>query len=54
MEKYINKDTVKEDDIFKIIEPTVICPLCKNIYINPLSCLKCQGVFCKKCFGYLE
>ena len=49
MEKYINKDTVKEDDIFKIIEPTVICPLCKNIYINPLSCLKCQGVFCKKC-----
>ena len=49
MEKYINKDTVIEDEIFELFKSSVICPLCKNIYINPLLCTKCQNTFCKKC-----
>ena len=49
MEKYINNDTLIEDDIAKLFKSTVICPICKNILINPFICLKCQSVYCKKC-----
>ena len=49
MEGYINNDTLIEDDILKLFKDSVTCPLCKSILINPLMCLKCQNVFCKKC-----
>ena len=48
MEKYINNETVIEDETFKVLKSSVICPLCKNIYINPVMC-KCQSVYCKRC-----
>ena len=49
MEKYINNDTIVEDDIFKCFKSSLICPLCKSIYINPVYCTKCQIVFCLRC-----
>ena len=49
MEEYVNNYTLKEDDISKLFKDSIICPLCKNIYINPIICLKCQNVYCKKC-----
>ena len=49
METYINKDTIIENDIYKSFESSVLCPLCKNIYIKPVICMKCQNVYCKRC-----
>ena len=48
MEKYINKETVIEDNTYKILQSSVMCPLCKNIYIKPVMC-KCQNVYCQRC-----
>ena len=49
MENYINKDTIVQNEIYKLFESSVLCPLCKNIYINPVICIKCQNSYCKKC-----
>ena len=49
MKDYANNDTLKEDEISKLFKETTTCPLCKNIFINPFMCLKCQKVFCKNC-----
>ena len=49
MEKYINKDTIIENELYKLFEFSVTCPLCKNIYIKPMICMKCQNIFCKRC-----
>ena len=47
MEKYVNKDTILENDVFKIFESSIICRICENIYIDPNMCMKCQKVFVK-------
>ena len=49
MECYINKDTIIEDEIYKLFSISVICPLCHDIYIKPIMCIKCQKVYCKRC-----
>ena len=49
MEEYINIHTLIEDEISKMFKNSVICPLCFNILIDPIICMKCQKVFCKKC-----
>ena len=49
MEKYINNDTLVENEISKLFKSSIICPICKNIYINPVICLECLNVYCKKC-----
>ena len=49
MEKYINKETIIKNEIYKLFEPLLICPLCQNIYINPIICMKCQIAYCKIC-----
>ena len=48
MEKYVNNDTVIDNEMFKIFKPSVTCPLCKNIFIKPVMS-KCQNVYCKNC-----
>jgi hypothetical protein len=53
MDPYINNDTVIKDDIYKTIEELILCPLCHNILIEPVICLKCQKSFCKKCINKL-
>ena len=49
MEEYINDDTIVEDEIYNLFKETINCPLCLGIFINPVICMKCQNVFCKKC-----
>ena len=49
MEEYINDETIVEDEIYNLFKETVNCPLCLSILINPVICMKCQNVFCKKC-----
>ena len=49
MEDYINDYTFIEDDYYKIFKDSVECPLCLGILINPVMCMNCQNVYCKKC-----
>ena len=49
METYINNKTLIEDDINKILKSSATCQLCENILINPIMCMNCQKVYCKKC-----
>ena len=49
MEGYINKDTIVENDLSKIFISFSMCPLCNNILIKPVMCMKCQKNYCKKC-----
>ena len=49
MEKYINNKAVVKDDIYNLFKDSITCPLCKNILIEPLMCVKCQNSFCKTC-----
>ena len=49
MEEYINNDTLIENEVTKFVRPQITCPLCNDIFINPLMCMGCQTVYCKKC-----
>ena len=49
MESYVNKDTIITNQIYEMFESSVICSLCKNIYIKPVMCIKCQNVYCQRC-----
>ena len=49
-EEYITDDCVVENDPTYIgIKNLIICPICNNIYKNPMQCNNCQKIFCKKC-----
>ena len=49
MENYINEETVVKDGVYLIFKDDVICPICSNLIINPMMCMRCQNVYCKKC-----
>ena len=49
MEDIISENNVVEDEIYLIFKDSVVCPICSKILINPLMCMKCQKVYCKKC-----
>ena len=52
MEKFINIDTIIKNDIYNDLKEYIICPLCFNILINPIICMKCQKVYCKNCISF--
>ena len=49
MEDYINDYTFIEDDYYQMFKDSIECPLCLGILINPVMCMNCQNVYCKKC-----
>ncbi len=49
MEKYVNNNTIVKNNIYNIFKEEVTCPLCNSIYIDPVICMNCQKVYCKKC-----
>lgn len=49
MEKYINENTVVDDENYKFFKDFIKCPICQNILINPMICFGCQKAYCKKC-----
>ena len=51
MDKYINEESIIEDDIYSSFKDSVICPICTNIIINPVMCMNCQNSYCEKCIN---
>ena len=50
MEKYVNKETLIKNDVFKSLpEDLIICPICFLPMIEPVMCLSCLNHFCKNC-----
>ena len=49
MEKYVNEKTIIKDNIYDLFNESITCQNCKCIMINPIICLNCQNIFCKKC-----
>ena len=49
MEKLINEETVVKSEIYLAFKEEVSCTICSKIIINPVMCMNCQNVYCKKC-----
>ena len=49
MEKYINVETIVKNEIYDNFKNLIICPICKSVIIEPVKCLECKKIFCKKC-----
>ena len=49
MEKYVNEKTIIKDNIYDLFNESITCQSCKTIMIDPVICLNCQNIFCKKC-----
>ena len=49
MENYINEETVVKNEIYSAFKDDVTCPICSKLLINPMMCMRCQNVYCKKC-----
>ena len=48
MDGYVNNITLVDSGISQILIISVTCPLCENIYIDPVIC-KCKNIYCKAC-----
>lgn len=46
---YMNKQYVVKSEYYKAVEDSVNCLICMDIIIDPIMCMKCQNVYCKKC-----
>jgi hypothetical protein len=49
MEKYLNVENIVKDEVFKVVENEVICPICFELMIVPMICIECQNLICQKC-----
>ena len=49
MEKYANKDNIVKNEIYESFKESIICPICKDLLLEPFICLKCLQISCKKC-----
>ena len=49
MKDLINEDSVVEDEFYKVFKDSIICPLCLDVLIEPVMCMRCQNVYCKNC-----
>ncbi len=47
--EYINEQKVMKDEIYNAFEASVTCQICSDILIEPMMCMNCQNVICKKC-----
>ena len=47
--EYINEKNVMKDEIYNAFEASVTCSICSDILIEPMMCMNCQIVNCKKC-----
>ena len=54
MEKYVNIETIIKNNIYETFKGYIICPICKNLILEPFMCLKCQNHFCKNCSENLD
>ncbi len=49
LKDYINIEYVVKNDIYKSLEFSVICIICQNILIHPITCKDCNTSYCKQC-----
>ena len=48
---YFPEDNIVKDGIYTSLSPLLICPICKNLFKEPLMCSGCQNVYCKICIN---
>lgn len=46
---FISEENVIKDEIYKAFCNSVTCPICSDILIEPMMCMNCQTVDCRKC-----
>lgn len=49
LKDYLNVDYVIKNDTYKSLEFSVICLICQNILIKPVTCTTCKTSYCKQC-----
>ena len=49
IQDYINEENLIKDQIYQNLEGSITCIICLDIIIEPIMCIKCQNVYCKKC-----
>ena len=54
MEKYINKETIIEDNTYNSFKEQIACKICECIMLEPVMCVNCQNYYCKKCIEDLK
>ena len=54
MEKYINKETIIEDNTYNSFKEQIACKICECIMLEPVMCVNCQNHYCKKCIEGLK
>ena len=47
--EYITDDCIIEDNKYSEIKDLIKCPLCSQIFKEPIKCKKCQNNYCKAC-----
>ena len=51
MEQLMKDFEIIENNYYNCFKDLVNCPICLNILIDPVICIKCQNCFCKKCIN---
>ena len=49
MEKYANKDNIVKNEVYNSFKDSIICPICKDLMLEPFTCLECLDTLCKNC-----
>lgn len=49
LQDYINEENLIKDQIYQDLESSITCIICLNIIIEPMICMNCQNIYCKKC-----
>lgn len=54
IENYMNEKYAVKDEIYNAIKDSIFCPICNDVMITPIMCMKCQNSFCRKCIENWE
>lgn len=46
---FMNEKCVVKSEYYKAVKDSIICLICMDIIVDPIMCVKCQNVYCKKC-----
>ena len=55
MRSFFNENFLIEPIIIdKKFKNSILCPLCHNIFFEPIICMKCKNTYCKQCISKLN
>lgn len=49
MEEYVNEKTIIKNELYESLKDDITCSICQNLMINPVMCMNCMNIYCKKC-----